>query len=145
MKRSFILWLLNNNMANKIFMLGFVFAFIGYSFWKPIGDILKLTEEGSYQVHFICVSISFFFYTFAYFLSKYDKWRWYPMFVTLICFSRVVQEMFYPELAQTYQWLEYFNFVLTFFIVVFYYVKHQRTKFKEDERGNLEGDKSHTS
>ena len=105
-----------------------MFAFIGYSFWKPIGNILELTEEGSYQVHFVCISISFFFYTLAYFVTKYNKWRWFPMFVTSICFGRIIQEIFYPLLSQEYDWLEYFYFVLTAFIVFFYWIKHQHEK-----------------
>jgi len=121
---KFIFWLLKNKFENKIFGLGFAFALAGYSFWKPIEQIFNI------QIYFICISISFFFYTFAYFLTKYDTWRFFPMFVSMVCFARIIQEIFYPEAALTYDWLEYFYFVLTIFIVLGYYIKYQYRKFK---------------
>ena len=133
MEEDFTLWLIKKKAANKIFVIGSLFGFIGYTMWRPIGNIFHLSEEKSYQVYFSCIAISLFFYTFAYFLTKYDKWRWYPMFVTLICFSRVIQEIFYPELNQNYVWLEYLNFILTFFLVVFYYIKYKNDEFKKEK------------
>lgn len=130
MQNEFIDFLIKKKLENTIFGLGFAFAFIGYSLWKPIGEAFKLSEDMTYQVHFVCISISFFFYTLAYFLTKYDKWRWFPMFVTSICLGRVIQEMFYPVISQEYDFLEYFYFILTAFIVLFYYLKHQYEQFK---------------
>ena len=130
MENDFVLWLLKRRAENTFFSLGFLFAFIGYSFWKPIEDLFLVNPENEGTAFYVCISISFFFYTMAYFLSKYDKWRWFPMFVTSICFGRIIQELFYPLLSQSYDWLEYFYFVLTAFIVFFYWVKHQHQKYK---------------
>ena len=134
-KNNFISYLIKNDYSNKIFILGFIVAIAGYSFWKPIRDAFFLSEEACYQIHFICVSLSFFFYTLAYLLSKYDKWRWFPLFVTMVCLSRVLQEIFYPTLSQEYEWLEYFNFALNVGIVLFYYIKYKRKKFDNERRG----------
>jgi len=125
---KFIEWLIKHKCDNKIFLLGFIFAFTGYSFWKPLEEMLDIEQEGS--VYYICISISFFFYTFAYFLTKYNTWRFFPMFVSMVCLARVIQEIFYPEAALTYDWLEYLYFVLTIFIVFGYYLKYQFGKFK---------------
>ena len=89
---SFILYLLKKRVENFVFILGFIFAIIGYTLWHPLGIVLNLSEEQSYSVFYICISVSFFFYTFAYYLTKYHKWRWFPMFVYLVCLSRVFVE-----------------------------------------------------
>ena len=112
--------------------MGFVFAIAGYSLWKPLGVLLDLTDEQSYSVFYVCISVSFFFYTFAYFLTKYHKWRWFPMFVYLVCGSRVILELTSIEDAQTYNLIEYGLFVLTIFIVVVYYIQFRRRKYNED-------------
>ena len=129
MNDKFIFWLLKHKLDNLIFALGFIFAVVGYSFWKPLEEIFNIENEGS--VYYICISISFFFYTSAYFLTKYNTWRFFPMFVSMVCFARIIQEIFYPEAALTYDWLEYLYFVLTIFIVLGYYIKYQFKKFKQ--------------
>lgn len=136
MDNSFIEWLLRNKFDNKIFILGFVFAVLGYSGWAVMGRWLEWSEIDSYKIFFICISLSFFFYTLAYFLTKYKEWRWFPMFVTLVCLSRVSQEVFYPEMATEYDWWEYFNFVLNIFIVVFYYIRYRFKEFIKQYRFN---------
>ena len=135
-KSNFILYLIKNRLENFIFFLGFIFAVIGYSLWHPLGIILNLTDEQSYSIFYICISISFLFYTFAYYLSKYYQWRWFPMFVYLVCLSRVILEITRPEDSQTYDIAEYIVFVLTIFIVVGYYLKFKYKKYKEENEDN---------
>ncbi len=134
-KSNFIIYLIKNRIENFIFVMGFIFAMIGYSFWKPLGIMLNLSEEQSYSVFYICISVSFFFYTFAYYLTKYHKWRWFPMFVYLVCLSRVILEITSPEdestkeYVQAYDLAEYALFILTIFIVFVYYVQFRYRKF----------------
>ncbi len=135
-KSNFILYLIKNRLENFIFFLGFIFAVIGYSLWHPLGIILNLTDEQSYSIFYICISISFLFYTFAYYLSKYYQWRWFPMFVYLVCLSRVILEITRPEDSQTYDIAEYIVFLLTVFIVVGYYLKFKYKKYKEENEDN---------
>tara|TARA_R110002051_G_scaffold306246_2_gene376670 strand:+ start:224 stop:658 length:435 start_codon:yes stop_codon:yes gene_type:complete len=131
----FILFLLKNKLENFFFFLGFVFAVIGYSFWKPVGVLLKMTLEESYNIFFVCIAAAFFFYTFGYFLTKYKRWRFFPMFVYLVCLARVGQQAFWPDAAREYDWIEYANFLVTGGIVLFYWLKYkhkQFTKIKKD-------------
>ena len=130
-KNSFLGFLVTKKMENLIFIFGFSFSICAYSFWKQLANVLCLNNEQAYQLFFVLISISFFFYALAYFLTKYNSWKWFPSFVTLVCFSRIMQEVFYPELAQTYDWMEYLNFVITALIVLFYYIKYQYKKYKQ--------------
>ncbi len=130
--KSFTEYLVSKKIENFIFFMGFVFAIAGYSLWKPLGIILNLTDEQSYSIFYVCISVSFFFYTFAYYLTKYHKWRWFPMFVYLVCGSRVVLEITRPEESQNYDLIEYGMFVLTILIVFVYYVQFRRRKYDEE-------------
>tara|TARA_R110000803_G_scaffold76454_1_gene141059 strand:+ start:8530 stop:8958 length:429 start_codon:yes stop_codon:yes gene_type:complete len=132
-KSNFILYLVRNRIENFIFILGFITAIIGYSLWHPLGILLNLTDEQSYSIFYICISISFFFYTFAYYLTKYHKWRWFPMFVYLVCLSRVFVELTPYEDKQQHDIVEYGMFVITIFIVLTYYLRHKYKKFLKDE------------
>lgn len=125
--------MLKNRVENFIFILGFMFALIGYTLWHPLGVLLNFTDEQSYQIFYVCIAVSFFFYTFAYYLTKYHKWRWFPMFVYLVCLSRVFMEITNPKDSQTYDLVEYAMFVLTMFIVLVYYLKHRYRKCLKDE------------
>ena len=116
--------------------MGFVFAIIGYSFWKPLAAILNLSNEQGYQLFYVCISVSFFFYTFAYYLTKYHQWRWFPMFVYIVCGSRVIVDVTRPEESQSYDLIEYGMFCLTIFIVVVYYVQFRKRKYNEDNNDN---------
>ncbi len=135
-KSNFIEYLLSKRLENFIFFLGFVFAIAGYSLWKPLAALLNLTDEQGYQLFYVCISVSFFFYTFAYYLTKYHKWRWFPMFVYLVCASRVIMEITAPEDSKTYDLIEYGLFCLTIFIVVVYYVQFRFKKYNEDNNDN---------
>jgi len=116
--------------------MGFVFAIAGYSLWKPLTAILNLTDEQGYQLFYVCISVSFFFYTFAYYLTKYYKWRWFPMFVYLVCGSRVILEITSIEDSQTHSLLEYGLFILTIFIVFGYWLKFKYKKYNESNNDN---------
>ena len=106
-------------------------AISAYSFWKPIAGLLKLTEEQGYQLFFVGIAIAFFFYTFAFFVEKYDRWKWFPMFVYWVCLSRVVLEIWSPEEAQQRTVYEYTSFCLTAFVVFGYWIKYRIEKFKK--------------
>ena len=112
--------------------MGFVFAIIAYGLWEPLSEKFNLTEDQGSQLFYVCIAVSFFFYTFAYFLTKYHKWRWFPMFVYLVCGSRVALEITSIEDSQTHSLIEYGLFVLTIFIVVVYYIQFRRRKYNED-------------
>ena len=134
---SFILYLVKKSIENFVFILGFIFAIIGYTLWKPLGIALNLTDDQSYSVFYICISVSFFFYTFAYYLTKYHKWRWFPMFVYLVCLSRVFVEFSDVVGIQEHDIVEYAFFVVTIFIVVIHYVLYRYKKYlKRNEDNN---------
>lgn len=134
----FLKFLLINNIDNKLYGLGFVFAIIAYSFWKPIEDMAGFSEENSGTVYFLCIALSFACYTSAYMFSKWDSWRFFPMFVALICISRVFSEIyfvFYPlENPDEYNLFDYINFLITIFVVFNYYVKHRHKEYKGESK-----------
>lgn len=134
---SFIWYMYKSKVANLLFVMGFVCAICAYSFWKPISGFFKLSVEQGYQLFFVGIAVAFFFYTFAYFVEKYDRWRWFPMFVYLVCFSRVLFEILNPEEAQTRTLLEYTGFSLTAFIVFGYWIKYRIEKFKKRENEKI--------
>lgn len=131
---SFTLWLHKRRLENFIFGVAFACGICAYSFWKPLGKVLKMTIEESYRLYFIGISLAFFFYSLAFWLCKYNKWHWFPMFVTLICFARVIQEMFFHEWATKYDLMEYINFLITFFLVFLSYLKKQYKKYNNEQR-----------
>ncbi len=134
----FIDYLLKNNIANKLYALGFVFAIIAYSFWQRVESMLKFTEENEGSVHFLCVALAFLCYTSAYMFTKWNKWRWFPMFVVLICFGSVCREIYfikYPlEDPEQYSIVDYINFLLTIWIMFNSYVKYRLKKYKNEKK-----------
>ena len=132
---AFLNYLANNNISNKLYGLGFAIAVVSYSCWQPIEEMFKFSQENEGKVFFIGIAFSFCCYTSAYMFTKWNKWRWFPMFVTLICLSRLGKELYYlynPALDPTkYDVFDYINFLITIFIVFNYYVKHRYKKFKE--------------
>ena len=132
-KSNFIFFLLKNRLENFVFFLGFIFAIMAYGLWEPLAEKFNLTDDQGYQLFYVCISVSFFFYTFAYFLTKYYQWRWFPMFVYLVCGSRVFLEVTSIEDSQTHSLIEYGLFVLTIFIVFGYWLKFKYKKHKENE------------
>ena len=132
----FIQYLLRNNFANKLYMLGFVVAVIAYTFWKQTEDMLNFSEENEGAIYFIGIAFSFCCYTSAYLLTKWDKWRWFPMLAFLVCVSRFIKEiylLYYPSKVAPYDYFDYFNFLLTIYIVFGYYTKHQHEKYKKQK------------
>lgn len=128
-------YLLRNNIENKLYALGFMFAVIGYSFWQPIEKFLKFGEENSGAMFFLCIALSFSCYTSAYLFTKWNKWRIFPMFVALICVSRVLKEIYYiyePSANPTeYSLLDYVDFLLTIWLMFNYYVKYRYKQHNE--------------
>ena len=135
-KSNFILYLVKKRVENFVFFIGFVFAIMAYGFWEPLGVILNLTEYQSSQLFYVCISVAFFFYTFAYFLTKYYEWRWFPMFVYLVCGSRVALEISSIESSKTHDLIEYGFFVLTIFIVFGYWLKFKYKKYKNESNSD---------
>lgn len=129
----FIYYLLKNNIANKLYMLGFVVAVLSYSFWVDIESMLEFTDEQSGSFFYIGIAFSFCCYTSAYMFSKWDKWRWFPMIVVFICLSRFIKEiyyLYYPDEVTKYDWFDYINFLVTLWIVFNYYIKHRYKQWK---------------
>ena len=127
MEKLIIEKLLSNNISNKLYLLGFVTAFISYSFWQPIEGLLKFGEENQGAVFYIGIAFSFCCYTSAYMFTKWNKWRFFPMFAFLVCLSRLSKEVYfliYPTNDVTkYDVFDYISFLLTVFIMFNYYVK----------------------
>lgn len=123
-------YLLKNNISNKLYMLGFVVAVIGYTYWQPLEDLAGLAEEKEGSIFFITVAFSFCCYTSAYLFTKWNKWRWFPMFVVFICLSRFLAELLLVADSdpnpEHYELLDYVSFLVTIFIVFNYYIKHRR-------------------
>ena len=132
---NFILYLIRSKVENFIFFLGFICAMIAYTSWKPLGVILNMSEVESYQIFYVLISVAFFFYTFAFFLVKYKKWRWFPMFVYLVCLSRVIVEVTDIASALNQDLLEYGMFAATVFIVFGYYFKYKYEKYLKLKKG----------
>lgn len=131
----FVKYLLDNNYANKIYMLGFCAAVISYSFWKQTEEMLQFSKENEGSIFYIGIAFSFCCYTSAYLINKWNKWRWIPLIAFLVCVSRFTREvylLYYPEETSEYNMLDYLNFLLTVYMVFNYYMHHRRKQFKKD-------------
>ena len=128
---DFVLWLAVRKAENFLFALGFITIIIGYSLWRPMGEAMSMSLEESYQIYFVSIPLTLFFWSFAWYLIKKDKWKYFAKFVWLVCIERVIQEIFYPELAQTYEWTEYAYFFIVMFIVWMNYLKFQHNRYKK--------------
>ena len=124
--------LLKNNISNKLYMLGFVVAIMSYSLWQPIESFLDLNENKKGSIWFIGIAFSFCCYTSAYLFEKWKIWRWFPLFVVLICLGRFLTEVLFlvdkDANPEKYELYDYINFLITIFIVFNYYVKHRMSK-----------------
>lgn len=130
----FIKYLLKNNIDNKLYGLGFCIAVLGYTFWKQTEEMLNFSKENEGAVYFICIAFSFCCYTSAYLITKWDKWRWFPLLAFLVCVSRLLKELYllyYPLEPDVYDFFDYINFLVTIYIVFGYYVKHRYDVFKK--------------
>lgn len=128
-------YLLKNNIDNKLFMLAFFVAFVSYSFWQPIEEMLEFAEHNKGSVFYIGIAFSFCCYTSAYMFTKWDKWRWFPMFVVLICIGRLLVEVLFVTNGgdpEAYDYTDYINFLITPFIVFNYYVSY---RYKQMNKG----------
>lgn len=131
----FLAFLLRNNISNKLFMLGFVIAIISYSAWHQIEDSLNIKEINKGCVFYIGISFAFICYASAYMFSKWNKWRWFPLYVTLICISRLIKEFYYliyPEEITDHDIFDYINMLITIYIVFSYYIKHRHKQYIEE-------------
>lgn len=133
----FLNYLLRNNIDNKLYMLGFFLAIITYSFWQPIENVMKFSEENRGAIYYLGIALSFCCYTSAYMFTKWNSWRWFPMFVTLICLARVGNEVYfmcYPEEnPEEYSIFDYINFLITIWVVFNYYIKSRHKEFENIE------------
>ncbi len=130
----FLKYLLKNNIANKLYVLGFCVAILSYSLWKQTEEMLNFSEENEGAIYFIGIAFSFCCYTSAYMFTKWNKWRYFPMIAFSICLSRFFKEiylLYYPEEVETYDFFDYFNFLVTVWIVFNYYVKQRHKEFKK--------------
>ena len=131
----FLNYLLRNRIDNKLYILGFVVAVLGYSCWQPIEDVLQFGEQNQGKVFFISMAFSFCCYTSAYMFSRWDSWRWFPMVVVFICIGRLIKEFLFlgfPDDDPTkYDWLDYAGGLTTPFVVFNYYIKYRHKKFKQ--------------
>lgn len=124
--------LLKNNISNKLYLLGFFVAVISYSFWQPIEGVLEFSKKNEGTVFFIGIAFSFCCYTSAYLFEKWKIWRWFPLFVVLICLGGFLTEVLFlfdkDANPEKYELYDYINFLITIFIVFNYYVKHRMSK-----------------
>lgn len=131
----FLDWILRNNISNKLYLLGFSMAVIGYTSWQPMEEMMNFSKEIEGSLFYIFIAFSFCCYSSAYMFTKWNKWRWFPMFVTLICVSRLLKEFYYliyPEYVGEYDIFDYINFLITIWIVFNYYIRFQYKKFKDE-------------
>lgn len=133
---SFIVHMAQTKLANFLFVMGFVVGICAYSLWKPIGATFNMSAEQSYQIYFSGIAASFMFFGLAYFVVKYDRWRWIPMLVWAVALSRVVFEIWSPENAQTYSAGEYFFFTMTCLIVFGSWLRYRWNKYNKNENNN---------
>lgn len=129
----FLEYILKNNICNKLYLLGFVIAIISYSLWQPLEEIMEFSQEKSGSIFYIGIAFSFCCYTSAYLFTKWDKWRWFPMFVTLICLGRLSKELYilifdYVD-SEKYDIFDYINFLITIYIVFMYYISWRKKKY----------------
>ncbi|QQV90425.1 hypothetical protein Harreka1_18 [Olleya phage Harreka_1] len=133
----FVKYLIKNDIANKLYMLGFCVAVMSYSFWKQGEDVLNFSKENEGALFFIGIAFSFCCYTSAYMFTKWDKWRYFPMVAFLICVSRFIKEiymLYYPDLTDKYDYFDYFNLLLSFWIIFNYYVKIRFQEYKTRDK-----------
>lgn len=132
----FLKYLLRNRIDNKLYMLGFFIAVLGYSLWQPIEEVLEFGEQNQGKVFFISIAFSFCCYTSAYMFSKWDSWRWFPMVVVFICLGRLIKELLFlgfPDDDPTkYDIIDYISSLLTLWVVFNYYIKYQYNKRKNN-------------
>lgn len=140
-KGKFSDFILRNKIDNKLFLLGFMFAMLGYSAWQPLEKTLGFSEENEGIIYFLCIALSFLCYTSAYLFTKWDSWHYFPLFVAVICFSRFLNEIYYMvyplENPDEYNIFDYINFLITIWIIFNYYVVTQKKiydKLKENEQ-----------
>lgn len=122
-------------------MLGFTIGIIAYSFWQPLESALEFTEKNKGSIFYIGIAFSFCCYTSAYLFEKWNKWRWFPLFVVLICISRFLSEVLFlvdenPQ-PEKYELFDYISFLITIFIVFNYYIKHRSSKYKASQNDKL--------
>lgn len=95
---------------------------------------MEFSEHNQGALFYVGISFSFVCYASAYMFTKWDKWRWFPMFVTLICISRFTKEIFFlvfpSESSENYDIFDYINFLITIYIVFMYYLKWQFKQYK---------------
>ena len=125
---NFILHMARTKIANFLFVMGFVVSLCAYSLWQPLGERFGM-EDGGAQLFYAGIAAAFMFYGLAYFVVKYQKWRWVPMLVWTVAFSRVMFEIFSPKDAQSYYFWEYFFFVVSVLMVFAYWVRYRWKKY----------------
>ena len=131
-------YLLKNNISNKLYVLGFVVAVITYSAWQPLEGVFDFAEKNKGSIFYIGIAFSFCCYTSAYLFTKWDKWRFFPMFAVFICISRFLGEVYFvfdddPK-VENYEMFDYISFLITIFIVFNYYIKYRTKKFKDENK-----------
>jgi len=118
-------------------MLGFFVAWVSYSAWQPLEEYLEFHENNKGLIFYIGIAFAFCCYTSAYMFSKWDKWRWFPMFVVFICLGRLSTEFLFlveddPN-PEAYDVIDYISFLITIFIVFNYYIRYKYNKYKESK------------
>lgn len=123
------MYLYKSKIENLLFTLAFVISICAYSTWRPLGRMLEMTEEESYVIFFAGIAAAFFFYSLAFFVVKYKKWRWLPFIAWNTALARVIFEIYQPEESQKYVPFEYFFFILSCFFVFAYWLRYRYLKF----------------
>lgn len=134
----FINYILRNNIANKLYLLGFCVGVISYSLWKQTEEMLNFSKENEGAIFYIGIAFSFCCYTSAYMFTKWNKWRWFPMIAFSICVSRFCKEiyyLYYPDEITEYDIFDYINFLVTLWIVFNYYIKSQYKNYNNEKNG----------
>lgn len=114
---------------------------MAYTAWQPIESALDFAEENQGSIFYIGIAFSFCCYTSAYLFTKWDSWRWFPMFVVFICISRFLVEVAFlvddePD-VEKYDMFDYISFLITIFIVFNYYIKYRFKQMKNETNKEL--------
>ena len=105
-----------------LFVLGFVIFVIGYKYFRPI------TIDSVLSATTVTAFIAIFFYAFDFILMRYQKMRFFYLFVITVFVLKQMQMYFDPDATTRYEWLEYAYFVIAIGILVTYWIKSKFIK-----------------
>jgi len=93
-----------------IFVCGFIVAFLSYSFYEILGEVIP-------GFFYKGLSISFACYTYAFMRVVRCNWYYFPMIAYYACLNKIYDELFGDP--QTIELGDYIGFSITVLLVIF--------------------------